>query len=266
MRVPWQSLCSAMPDSAAGIPAAEAREKFYAMVERHLSREESPEPVARGKKAKKQKAEEPAPVVIDGRPVEIEKYGNAGIASYRNNAADALQWLMMKGHLNSRIDGPRTDKAMELAWAEGRGRINTVTRLVELFEKAELTPLRSPDFEATPGGSFGPRYVGNTKLSCMMAVQALRQDIPPACMRILEAIICRNEFPWHGKKKREEQRIYEGIRMALDFAAWSFGRHHPKAEMTEEEMVRRWPAAQDWFTARRLVESALAFKMDRSPT
>lgn len=262
MRVVWQSLCSAMPDHPSGLPVDEARAKFYAMVERHLSREE-PKPLA-AKKGRKPKAES-APVVIDGRPVEVEKYGNAGIASYRNNAADALQWLIFKGHLNSRIDGPRTDKAMEMAWAEGRGRINTATKLAELFEKAELTPLRSPDFEATPGGSFGPRYVGNTKLSCMMAIQALRQDIPPACMRILEAIICRNEFPWHGKKKREEQRIYEGIRMALDFAAWSFGRHHPKAEMTEDEVVQRWPAAQDWFTARRLAESVLAFRMDRKP-
>lgn len=238
------------------------RGRFYAMVERHLSREE-PKPTT-AKKGRKPKAES-APVVIDGRPVEVEKYGNAGIASYRNNAAAALQWLIFKGHLNSRIDGPRTDKAMELAWAEGRGRINTATKLAELFEKAELTPLRSPDFEATPGGSFGPRYVGSTKLACMMAIQALRQDIPPACMGILEAIICRNEFPWHGKKKREEQRIYEGIRMALDFAAWSFGQHHPKSEMTEEEMVRRWPAARDWFTARALAATTESFKMDRTP-
>jgi hypothetical protein len=35
--------------------------------------------------------------------------------------------------------------------------------------------------------------------------------------------------------------------------------------MTEEEIERRWPAAADWFTARRLTESALAFKMDQTP-
>jgi hypothetical protein len=84
-------------------------------------------------------------------------------------------------------------------------------------------------------------------------------------MVLLRAIICRNEFPWLGLKPKNEQRVMESIRLALDFAAWSLDRHHPRAEMTEEEIVRRWPAAADWFTARRLTESALAFKMDQTP-
>lgn len=259
MRVPWQSLCSAMPDHPSGLPAEEARAKFYAMVERHLSREEAPAP-----KAKKAKTES-VPVVIDGRPVEIERYGDGRRDIRRNNAADAMQWLIMKGHLNSRIDGIRTDKALEIAWAEGRGRITTATRLAEIFEKAELTPLRSPDFEATPGGSFGPRYIGASKFRCIEIVAQLEGDIPPACMVLLRAIICRNEFPWLGLKPKNEQRVMESIRMSLDFAAWSLDRHHPRAEMTEEEIVRRWPAAQDWFVARRLTESAVTFKMDRAP-
>jgi hypothetical protein len=172
---------------------------------------------------------------------------------------------VLKGHLNSRIEGIRTDKAMEIAWAEGRGRITTATRLAEIFEKAELTPLRSPDFEATPGGSFGPRHIGVSKFRCIEIVAQLEGDIPPACMVLLRAIICRNEFPWLGLKPKNEQRVMESIRLALDFAAWSLDRHHPRAEMTEEEIVRRWPAAADWFTARRLTESALAFKMDQTP-
>ena len=203
-------------------------------------------------------------MVIDGRLVEIERYGDGRRDVRRNNAADALQWLTMKGHLNSRIDGPRNDKAVELAWAEGRGRINTATRLVELFEKAELTPLRSPDFEATPGGSFGPRHVSLTKLACMKAIHTIRQDIPPACIGILEAVICRNEFPWHGQKKAVEQVIYQEIRMALDFATWSLGKHHPKSEMTEEELVRRWPDSHDWFVARRLAATTESFRMDKA--
>lgn len=260
MRVPWQSLCSAMPDNVAGIPASEARLKFYAMVERHLSREE-PKPVAKKGKAKT----ESAPVVIDGRPVEIERYGDGRRDIRRNNAADAMQWLIMKGHLNSRIEGIRTDKAMEIAWAEGRGRITTATRLAEIFERAELTPIRSPDFEATPGGSFGPRHIGVSKFRCIEIVAQLEGDIPPSCMVLLRAIICRNEFPWLGLKPKHEQRVMESIRLALDFAAWSLDRHHPRAEMTEDEVVRRWPAAREWFVARRLAESTLAFKMDRAP-
>lgn len=259
MRVPWQSLCSAMPDHPSGLPADEARAKFYAMAERHLSREEAPAP-----KAKKSKPES-APVVIDGRPVEIERYGDGRRDIRRNNAADAMQWLIMKGKLNSTIHGIRTDKAMELAWAEGRGRITTATRLAEIFEKAELTPLRSPDFEAATGGSFGPRHIGVSKFRCIEIVAQLEGDIPPACMVLLRAIICRNEFPWFGIKPKNEQRVMESIRLALDFAAWSLDRHHPRAEMTEDEVVRRWPAAREWFVARRLAESTLAFKMDRAP-
>lgn len=257
MRVPWQSLCSAMPDHPSGLSVDEARVKFYAMAERHLSREEAPAP-----KAKKAKAE---PVVIDGRPIEIERYGDGRRDIRRNNAADAMQWLIMKGHLNSRIDGPRTDKAMELAWAEGRGRITTATRLAEIFERADITPLRSPDFEAAPGGSFGPRHIGVSKFRCIEIVAQLEGDIPPPCMGLLRAIICRNEFPWLGLKPKNEQRVMESIRLALDFAAWSLDRHHPRAEITEEEVVRRWPAAREWFVARRLTESALAFRMDRAP-
>lgn len=237
------------------------RGRFYDMVERHLSREK-PAPSKKGR-AKKQ---ESAPVVIDGRPVEIERYGDGRRDIRRNNTADAMQWLIMKGRLNSMIEEPRTDKKLELAWAEGRGRITTATRLAEIFEKAELTPLRSPDFEATPGGSFGPRHIGVSKFRCIEIVAQLEGDIPPACMGLLRAIICRNEFPWLGLKPKNEQRVMESIRLALDFAAWSLDRHHPRAEMTEEEIVRRWPAAQGWFVARRLAESTLAFKMDRSPT
>lgn len=236
--------------------------RFYDMVERHLSRLDPPAPA---KTKKPRKTAETSSTVIDGRPVEVERYGDGRRDIWRNNAADAMQWLIMKGHLNSKIDGIRTDKAMEIAWSEGRARITTATDLAELFEKAELTPLRSPDYGATPGGSFGPRYVGVTKLKSMQIIQDLRREIPRACMGILEAIICRNEFPWHGKKPREEARILEDIRVALDFAAWALSKHHPKAEMTEAELVRRWPAVRDWFTARRLTESTVAFKMDELP-
>lgn len=201
----------------------------------------------------------------DSAPTEIEKYGHPGIASYRNNAADAMQWLIMKGHLNSRIEGPRTDKAIELAWSEGRGRINTATRLADLFERAELTPLRSPDFEAVPGGSFGPRYVGHGKLSCMKMIQDLRRDIPPACMAMIEAIICRNEFPWHGLSKKREQGVFQMVRMSLDFASWSLDKGKRGSEVTREEMCRRWPQTLDWFTAADLSGGVVSFKMDRKP-
>lgn len=239
------------------------RARFMDMVRRHLSDCE-PTPSKKGKK--KPQPMKPAakePIVIDGRPVEVERYGDGTKDTRRNNAADALEWLMMKGHLNSRIVGDRTEKAMEIAWAEGRGRINTATRLAAIFEKAELTPLRSPDFEAVPGGSFGARHIGASKFQCIAILADLGEDIPPSCMEILRAIICRNEFPWHGAGKRDEQRIMEQIRMALDFASYSLDRHHPRPEMTEDELVRRWPEAAEWFTAKRLRAATLSFKRDR---
>lgn len=244
----------------------ERRRKFYGMVGRHLSRPvNTAQPAKAAKKADKKAKPAKVETVIDGRPVEIEKYGSPGIASYRNNAADSMHWLINAGHLNSRIVGPRTDRAIELAWAEGRTRVNTATRLAELFENAELTPIRSPDYESVPGGSSGSRYVGNTKLACMKIVQDLRRDIPPACMQRLETVIKENAAPWHGLKKKTQQSIYDEIRMALDFAAFALDQHHSKAEVTEEILVQRWPAAQDWFTARRLRERAVSFKRDRKP-
>jgi hypothetical protein len=221
--------------------------------------------VAKKKTGKKQKSTKLV-MEIDGRPVEIEKYGNAGIASYRNNAADAMQWFINGSHHNSRIEGPRTDKAIEIAWAEGRTRANTAARLADLFEKAELTPLRSPDYESVPGGSSGPRFVGNSKLTCMMVIQDLRREIPPTCTQLLEAVICRNEAPWHGLGKTAAQRVYQDLRMALDFAAWALDRRHTKAEVSEVELVQRWPQAAEWFTAARLAGKTQRFRMDRPPS
>lgn len=269
MRVPWQSLCSAMPDHPSGLSVEEARAKFYRMVERHL-RNCPPTPSAlKGKKARKaaKKAEaKPEQTEIDGKPVEIARTG-AGEAI--NHAADALQWLIRKDHLRSPVAHNlplnERDRLLTASHKEADKRSDTAQKLAAIFEKADFTPLRSPDFEAVPGGGFGPRKIGLSKLVNAEKLAELSKDIPPACMRLLEAIICRNEFPWHGKGKAEQKRIMAEVRMALDFASFSLDKHHARSEMTEDEVVRRWPAAREWFVARRLAESTLAFKMDRAP-
>src|SRR5690606_39024805 len=107
------------------------------------------------------------------------------------------------------------------------------------------------------------RPISLAKLQCIGILAELGQDIPDVCMHILRAILCRNEFIWHGRG--DQKRVLESVRMSLDFASFSLDKHHGRSEMTEDEMVRRWPATQDWFTARRLTESALSFKMDRAP-
>jgi len=243
------------------------RGRFYDMAERHL-RDCPPTPSkAKGKKKRDKKAEtKPEQTEIDGKPVEIARTG-AGEAI--NHAADALQWLIRKDHLRSPVPHNlrlnERDRLLTISHAEAVKRTDTAQKLAGIFEKAAIAPLRSPDFEAVPGGSFGPRSISLTKLQCIGILAELGRDIPPACLRLLEAIICRNEFPWHGAGKADQRRIMAEIRMAIDFASFSLDKHHGRSEMTEDEVVRRWPAAQDWFTARRLAESALAFKMDRKP-
>jgi len=232
------------------------RSRFYAMVRRHLA-----EPVSIRKTA----ATAPSGPGRDGVPIEIEKYGDPRIASYRDNAADALGWLAMKGHMNSRIVGDRTDRLMEIAWAEGRARITTATMLSDLFERAELTALRSANLEGISGGGFGPRAVHHTKLEAMMAVQSIRSDIPPACMAIIEAVISRNQSPWLGQGKAAQAKIFEEIRRAIDFATWSIERSHRRPSIDDEELIRRWPEALDWITARRLVASTEQFRRDIAP-
>lgn len=255
----WRDLCY---PTDANPPATNrervSRARFYAMCAREFgfegwcfNREESSEPIKPGR---------------DGRPSEVEKYGSPGIASFRDNAADAMQWLILKGHLNSRVVGPHTDEALEIAWAEGRGRINTANELAELFETAELTPLRSPDLESVPSGTFGPRTIGMKKLQAMKAVQDLRRDIPPLCMGLLEAIICRNDFLWAGLPKKDAENLFQAIRASLDFAAWSLNQYNPRAEITEEVMIQRWPWTEQWFIARRLRGKVVMSRMDTVPS
>lgn len=245
----------------AGDPDFEnVRDRFYGMVERHLSIVAIVLP-----KGRRTKIADPGPG-RDGIPTEIEKYGDPRIASYRDNAADAVQWLVSKGHLNSRIVGVRTDRLLEIAWAEGRARITMMSMLADLFERAELTALKSPDLEGLSGGSFGPRAIHHTKLEAMMVVQRMRSEIPPVCMKMLEAVITRNESPWHGLGRSAQAAVFDAIRRSIDFAAWSLERSRAKPEITDQELVRRWPEALEWITAGRLTVAAISFKRDQPAT
>lgn len=194
----------------------------------------------------------------DQQPREVQKYGNAGIASYRDQASDAMTWLILNKHLNSKVDWPRTDEKLEQAWSEGNARHTTAQELERLFEKAELTPLRSPDFGGVPTGGFGSRYVGVSKLISQMVVQDLRRDMPPALMALLERILVKNEHPWHGLKKKAQDAVFEQARMALDMAGWVLmkidaGKAGEAAiERARVAIARRWPALDDWFYQRRL--------------
>lgn len=251
----WTELCSPMPDRVAGIPVEEAREKFYAMVRRYLAYER-PVATRKGRKAKKP---ESSPTIIDGKLIEIEQYERGAKDKKRNNAADAVQWLAMNGHLRNPVPHGlalrERDRALEIAYKSANGRIDTASDLASIFETAELTPLRSPDFGATPGGSFGPRYVGVSKFRCIEIVAQLGEDIPPVCLRILRAVICENEFPWLGESKSEMQRIFAEIRTALDFARWSLDRRPGPIDIHERdtaELIERCPAAFEWLTMRKL--------------
>lgn len=173
----------------------------------------------------------------------------------RNDATDVLTWLAVKGKLNSEIQPPRTDKKVEIAWSEGRERQNTAAKLQEAFQKAELTPLRSADPAAIGGGgSFDSRFVGVSKLEAMYDIQCLRDDIPQPCMAMLERILLGNRLD-RVKGGAAERRLFNQIRMSIDFATWSMDRSRPDVDPYDKasaELCRRWPDAFEWITIRRL--------------
>lgn len=248
----WSELCQPMPvyrgpegeDSAVA-----ARARFYAACSRVFGwgwRLEQPEPAPLGK------------VGRDGRLHDRQKYGEAGIHSYRDQASDAMTWLVLKKHLNSRVDWPRTEEKLQAAWADGNERHATAQELELLFEKAELTPLRSPDFAAAPSGGFGSRYVGVSKVVAQMKVQDLRREMPPALMQLLERILLKNEMVWHGLKGKARDGAIDNIRLALDFAGWALfkvaaGQAGSAAvEARRLALCRKWPAADQFFYQQQL--------------
>lgn len=173
----------------------------------------------------------------------------------RNDATDVLTWLATKGKLNSEIEPPRTDRKLEIAWSEGRERQNTASKLQEVFQKAELTPLRSADPAAIGGGgSFGSRFVAVSKIEAMRAIQDLRNDIPQPCMAMLERILVGNRLD-RTKGAAAERMLFNQVRMSIDFATWSMDRSRPDIDPYDKasaELCRRWPDAWEWITVRRL--------------
>lgn len=251
-------LCEARQDSGRyGDPDFDlVRSKFYEMAERQFANcPLTPSVKPKGKGKKKQPA--PEPVVIDGKPVEREKYGNPALNCERDNASDAMQWLVYRGHLNSRIEGDRNDAKLEIAWSEGNGRRTTADRLETMFQKATLTPLRSPDLEAIPGG-FGPRAVSTSKVTNMMMVQDVRNEMPPVLMKLLERILIGNEHVWHGLGKKRQAAVFEEIRLALDFAAWVLTKidagaaGHAQVEKERQKLCQRWEWASEYFYQKQL--------------
>ena len=187
--------------------------------------------------------------------LDVERYGDGARDLKRNNTSDAMTWLINAGHMNSRIEGLRTDQKLEIAWSEGRTRIITADAIAIIFEKAEITPLRSPDPEAIGGGGFGPRKISIATIVAQMERGDLRADMPPALMSLLERIILANEFAWeYAKTKSDRESVFQSIRLALDFADWSMARRESvvSGEKARAELVERWPVAGEWFRTRKL--------------
>jgi hypothetical protein len=239
---------------------AAERARFYDMVRRHLA--DLPLTPTVKRKGKTKPAQAPSP----GR--DGQRYEKVRVSlvqdKARNDATDVLTWLSYKHKLNSEIVPPITDQKRDAAFQDGRQRIDTANKLQALFQVAQLTPLRSPDPSEIGGGGFGPKFIGEAKLRAMLTVQDLRTDIPESCMVLLEQILLENRLE-RATSSRDEKRIYQQVRMAIDFAFWSFERTRPGIDPYDKastELCRRWPQAFEWITGRRLQTVTVAMRRD----
>lgn len=109
--------------------------------------------------------------------------------------------------------------------------------------------------DARDGGGFGPRKISIATIVAQMERGDLRADIPPALMSLLERIILGNEFAWEScRTKPERETVFQSIRLALDFAHWSFCRRESVVggEKAKAELIERWPVAGEWFRVGKL--------------
>lgn len=220
--------------------------------------------------AKRKKKQKQTPKVGYGGTVrEIVKYGEGAIHSYRDDAANAVQWLLDKGKLKPLVIGQPTDELMAESWSDVLSRLTVAQQLESLFDAAELSPVKSPDWESVPGGGFGPKNVPIRKIIAMRKVQELRHEMPPMLMSLIEQLIRENCHLWHGVQKSKQQRIFQDIRFALDFSEWALNkieRGEAGSRATENDRValcKKWPLAEDWFQRKRLLPFLHAGKVIR---
>lgn len=246
MKVPWTELRQRHErERFQTLDFDEMRDRFYDMVRRHLSYIDDLT-VAKGKK---KDAPKPAKVPgRDGNQERREKYGEHGIHSYWNIGAGTVEMFERQSRLlDSKIEAPYTDQKRDQAAFEGNQRRRVARNLRELFEGADISPLRSADLDTVFSG-FGPRSPSDHALDCQKVIHQMRGDIPPGCMRMIESVIVRDEFLWENDDRKKEERILQDIRMALDFASWSLGSEvRGKREVSRNDLCERWAAAREFF-------------------
>lgn len=184
----------------------------------------------------------------DGQAYRAEKYGEKGIASYRNVFAGTVEMFESRSELlNSEIEPPHTDEKVDQAACEGSVRRRAARQFRDLFESAAMTPLRSPELDRVPTG-FGPRSPHDRALDAMATVREMRNNLPPLVMRLLEDVVIADQFMWLVDDRRRERAILQDIRMALDFAAYEMGvAYRGRQEIRRDDLCRRWEYAREFF-------------------
>lgn len=129
-------------------------------------------------------------------------------------------------------------------------RRQTARMLQEIHEDAQITPLRSPGFEASVDFSSGGMTPSDYKIHHLELMSTLREGMPPYLMTVIEDVIFRQVFTWEGKTKEHRKTVLRELRFALDFAAHLIGGR--QVYLTERELVERWPEAGAYLFEKRL--------------
>jgi hypothetical protein len=152
---------------------------------------------------------------------------NDGGALVLNVTSSPLEYLVSRGELEGEGDEEGAAGA----------RYHTAIRFRDLIDGAQVKALKSPSWEGTGGGGFGPADIRSFQLDCIKIIGRVRTAMPASWVfGFVEAVVCKDEWfdieDKDRKSKREETLL--ALRFGLDAIAAELG------YIMEEDFSRRW--------------------------
>lgn len=175
-----------------------ARQEFYMAMARFYGFENWWQPVRRSAVA--------ATAGRDGRGLDVLA-SRKSVLLVDSNAAP-FEWLVFGPWLN--------DDQMCTAIASIRTTAGLTFRSER--EKSQLSPLRSPDLDAVPGGASGARPLAMTWLEAVSSISRLKHTLSDRAFLLLERVVYQDEWLFRGPDQVHQGKSRAYVRKALDTA------------------------------------------------
>ncbi len=105
-----------------------------------------------------------------------------------------------------------------------RIRFESGFRFRSLVEGSQISGLKSQSFDsAGGGGGDGSRPVSDHKIDCILKLNGLHKDVPIRYFQTAEAVCFRDEWIWHDKTPKQQHKVLERVRKAMDYIAVHLG-------------------------------------------